>query len=152
MSHLVERGCQLRHRSMQVWRLARASGGCSLTISKIMHATPRVQRRTASDNGPASEQRYVKPLSAASTSYFLRGLFKVPRDSQKQQLLVFTNVSNWQLQNSPGRSAQFSGGEMPDVEHIHGSTLKVVGRLMSPLNQDLRLGRPPAFDVHHRRS
>lgn len=27
---------------------------------------------------------------------------------------------------------------MPGVEHIHGSTLKVVGRLMSPLKQDLR--------------
>lgn len=27
---------------------------------------------------------------------------------------------------------------MPDVEHIHGSTLKVVGRLMSPLHQGAR--------------
>lgn len=48
---------------------------------------------------------------------------------------------------------QFSGGEMPGVEHIHGSTL-VVGTLMSPLLikiQDLE-GLPPLLSIIDARS
>lgn len=116
-----------------------------------MHAAHPARRNTASDNVPVSVEQCVGPLSATSSTLLATSIC--------QCAMRFTKATDGRLHRCLGigrarTGDQHSsvGGEMPDVEHIHGSTLKEVGRLMSPLHQGSRLGRPPVFDVHHRRS